>query len=261
MKPHFVLHTFKPILLLAIFFPLVSATAQVKKIQIGKSVVIKNQTIVGDSMITCNVYLDNKDRILREWRIGRNRNGNLEDTSILQFDTLRNVVYSYCQNAFLFRKFDEKGNELEMRIINPRARYNGQMFYSYTYDSIGRMVAKSGTDGKTDFASTEAYKYQYNADTIIEYNDYISRKYVKNVFNRITFDETTINIDSMHTSDAYTQQFDSKGNLLTYTTYENGVITKITRHFYIENIEDYMIEEFLKEDYKIITKFEFINWD
>jgi hypothetical protein len=259
MKPHFVLHTIKPILLLALLFSLISATAQVKKIQIGKSVVIKNQTVVADSMITTNVYFDNQDRILREWRIGRNGNGNIEDTSILHFDTFRNVVYSSCENHFSFRKFDQDGKEMEWKIISPN--YTNQMFYSYTYDSIGRVAAKSGTDGKEYFASTEAYNYQYNEDTIIEYSDYISRKYVKNVFNRIIFDETIVNIDSMRTSNAYTQQFDSIGNLLTYTRYENGIATKITRHFYIDNIEDYMVEEFLAEDFKIITKFQFINWD
>ena len=96
MKPQFVLHTIKPILLLALLFSLVSATAQIKKIQIGKSVVIKNQTIVGDSMITTKVYFDGQNRILQEWRIGRNGNGNIEDTSILHFDTFRNVIFSSC---------------------------------------------------------------------------------------------------------------------------------------------------------------------
>ena len=259
MKPQFVLHTIKPILLLALLFSLVSATAQIKKIQIGKSVVIKNQTIVGDSMMTTKVYFDGQNRILQEWRIGRNGNGNIEDTSILHFDTFRNVIFSSCENHFSFRKFDQDGKELERKIISPN--YNDQMLYSYTYDSIGRVAAKSGTDGKDYFASTEEYKYHYNADTIMEYNDYITRKYVKNVFNRITFDETAVNIDTMRTSNAYTQQFDSKGNLLAYTKYENGVTTKITRHFYIDHMEDYMIEEFLDEDYKIITKFQFINWD
>ena len=259
IRSHYKLKTIKIILLLALLFPLVAATAQIKKIQIGKSVVIKNQTIVGDSMITTKVYFDGQNRILQEWRIGRNGNGNIEDTSILHFDTFRNVVYSSCENHFSFRKFDQDGKELERKIISPN--YNDQMLYSYTYDSIGRVAAKSGTNGKDYFASTEAYKYQYNGDTIVEYNNYITRKYVKNVFYRITFDETTVNIDTMRTTNAYTQQFDSKGNLLNYTKYENGFITKRTSHFYINNIEDYMIEEFVKEDYKIITKFQFINWD
>jgi len=259
MRRHFELKTIKIILLLTLVSPLFTAAAQIKKIQIGKSVVIKNQTVVGDSMITTNVYFDEKNRIIREWRIGRNEKGAIDDTSILHFDTFRNVIYSYCENHFSFRKYDQDGKEMERRIISPN--YNDQMSYRYTYDSIGRVVAKSGTDGKAYFASTEAYSCQYNGDTIIEYNDYITKKYVKNIFNRITFDETKVTIDSIHTSNAYTQQFDSKGNLLVYTKYENGILTKRTSHFYIHNIEDYMIEEFLKEDYKIITKFNFINWD
>ncbi|MDI1233993.1 MAG: hypothetical protein PSX81_06920 [bacterium] len=142
----------KLILLLPLLFTIIT-NAQIKKIQFGTSVVFKDEIIVADSMLTTGVYFDDKDRIMREWRIGRNEKGVIEDTSILQFDTLRNVVYSYSQKYFSFLKFDAYGNELERQIISPK--YSDKMFYSNTYDSIGRIIRQTGTDGKPYFASIE----------------------------------------------------------------------------------------------------------
>lgn len=225
--------------------------------QIGTSVWKKEGIVLAGPFVSYVIDYNKQGNKTREWQVSRDTTGNVVDTNYAELDNAGRLIHFYGGKEHWYSVYDSMDTETKLTAYRTKDSFT--IIYNPSYRN-GKLISKVPTYNGQPGQYSITYKYK--GRTVVESQGGIIVRTVKrNKLEQEIFIKAETNHNNQRTVTITKYRRDAKGNVLYYTKKENGGLTKSTKHFFINGVEQSQIEHFYNPEYIVTTTFTYDFWE